>query len=316
MAKKKTYQEFEEQATKIHNGKYFYHQDYVNSTTKVLITCPIHGDFWQTPLHHLNGCGCNECGKIRQTQKRSKSVDKFEEEGNTIHKGKYIYFQDYQSSHKYVKIQCNECGNIFYQTPVNHLKGKGCPICGRNRQIEKARKTFEEFEKEANKVHNDKYAYFQDYVNSTTEVNILCKKCNRVFKQTPLHHLSGEGCPHCNKSNLENEIEKLLCEENIAYISQVTSKYFKWLKKQSLDFYLPEYKIAIECQGKQHFEPREHFGGKDGFDKVINRDNIKRELCEKEGIKLLYYANYKYNFPYKVTIDKQELLKEIKTSSI
>lgn len=32
-------------------------------------------------------------------------------------------------------------------------------------------------------------------------------------------------------------------------------KKFSWLKKQNLDFYLPDYNIAIECQGIQHFEP-------------------------------------------------------------
>ena len=33
----------------------------------------------------------------------------------------------------------------------------------------------------------------------------------------------------------------------------------KWLGKQSIDFFLPQYNIAIECQGKQHFG----FGGLD-----------------------------------------------------
>lgn len=31
---------------------------YFNRQTKVSIICPIHGEFMQTPAHHLKGCGC------------------------------------------------------------------------------------------------------------------------------------------------------------------------------------------------------------------------------------------------------------------
>ena len=34
---------------------------YVLSSKKVIITCPIHGDFEQTPNHHLGGEGCPVC---------------------------------------------------------------------------------------------------------------------------------------------------------------------------------------------------------------------------------------------------------------
>lgn len=81
--------------------------------------------------------------------------------------------------------------------------------------------------------------------------------------------------------------------------------------RQSLDFYLPDYNVAIECQGMQHFEEIEHFGGKQGFDECIKRDNLKKDLCAKHNIKLLYYANYEYNFPYEVITDKNILSKII-----
>ena len=35
----------------------------------------------------------------------------------------------------------------------------------------------------------------------------------------------------------------------------------KWLGKQRLDIYIPTFKVAIEYQGKQHYEPVEYFGG-------------------------------------------------------
>ena len=52
---------FEQKASKVHNNKYLYNQDYVYNKEKIRITCPIHGDFKQTPNSHLNGHGCPSC---------------------------------------------------------------------------------------------------------------------------------------------------------------------------------------------------------------------------------------------------------------
>ena len=55
--------EFIEKAAKIHNGKFDYSDvKYENTDTKVKIICPEHGEFLQTPHHHLNGIGCPLCG--------------------------------------------------------------------------------------------------------------------------------------------------------------------------------------------------------------------------------------------------------------
>lgn len=34
---------------------------YINATSKILITCRRHGDFWQQPIHHLKNRGCPFC---------------------------------------------------------------------------------------------------------------------------------------------------------------------------------------------------------------------------------------------------------------
>ena len=64
MAKKLTKQEFENKADAVHGGKYDYSLVvYENTRTKVDIVCPVHGVFHQTPMSHLAGNGCPECGK-------------------------------------------------------------------------------------------------------------------------------------------------------------------------------------------------------------------------------------------------------------
>lgn len=64
MARKLTTEEFIRRANLVHKGKYSYENvKYIASNKEVYITCPIHGDFLQKPVYHLQGRGCNECKK-------------------------------------------------------------------------------------------------------------------------------------------------------------------------------------------------------------------------------------------------------------
>ena len=62
----------------------------------------------------------------------------------------------------------------------------------------------------------------------------------------------------------------------------------KWLGRQHLDIYIPELKIAVEYQGRQHSEPVEFFGGQEAFEKNLERDARKKRLCDENGVNLLY----------------------------
>ena len=71
--------EFIEKAIKIHGDKYDYSKvEYIDSKTKVKIICQIHGEFEQTPNHHLNRKdGCKKCGRISNGIKHTKSQEDF-----------------------------------------------------------------------------------------------------------------------------------------------------------------------------------------------------------------------------------------------
>jgi len=62
----------------------------------------------------------------------------------------------------------------------------------------------------------------------------------------------------------------------------------KWLGRQHLDIYFPEFNIGIEYQGAQHFEPVEFFGGNDALIKTKERDEIKRKKCLENKCYLIY----------------------------
>lgn len=79
-----------------------------------------------------------------------------------------------------------------------------------------------------------------------------------------------------------------------------------------LDFYLPDYRIAIECQGEQHFRPVDYFGGKERWQSLQVRDRKKKELCDKMGIQILYYSEFPFDYPYPVITNLDLLIRSIK----
>ena len=61
----------------------------------------------------------------------------------------------------------------------------------------------------------------------------------------------------------------------------------------------------------QHFKSVKFYGGDEYLKKRIKIDELKRKYCESNGIRILYYSNYEFEFPYKVITDKNKLLLEI-----
>lgn len=86
-------------------------------------------------------------------------------------------------------------------------------------------------------------------------------------------------------SILEETVSIFLKRNKIDFILQ---KRFKFIGKKSLDFYLPKYNVAIECQGVQHYKNIPFFKSKNQY----NRDLVKFNECLTNGIKVFYYTDY------------------------
>lgn len=309
MAKKLTLDEWMAKANKIHNNEYDYSKViYENARSKVKIICKKHGEFEQIANNHLQGAKCPKCSMENSIKLQAKTTEQFIEEAKLIHGEKYDYsLVNYINNNKKVDIICKIHG-IFKQSPISHLSGSGCPLCAFNLKSDKHRLTKEKFLKMAKNAHGDEFDYSMvEYVNNSTNVKIICK-IHGEFYQTPSNHLIGHGCPLCKSSKLEDEIYKFLTENNIEFEYQ---KRFDWLNKMSLDFYLPKHNVAIECQGIQHFKPINGWINEETCDKLKERDNLKKKLCDEHNIRLIYYSNLNINYPYKVIEDKKELLDEI-----
>jgi hypothetical protein len=70
---------FIEKANQKHNFKYNYSESkYKNTSTKIIIICPIHGKFFSTPNWHLQSKqGCKKCGVSASTKYKTKTLTKF-----------------------------------------------------------------------------------------------------------------------------------------------------------------------------------------------------------------------------------------------
>ena len=275
-------EEFISRARKVHGDKYDYSKvEYVNCDTLVCIICPEHGEFWQSPYHHLHGDGCPKCGHRNCVY----MTDEWIKLAKKVHGDKYDYSKvEYVNAHTKVCVICPIHGE-FWIKPVQHLRGGGCPKCvGKH-------KTTEDFIRESIEVHGNIYDYSKvEYKGAYTKICIICPK-HGEFWITPHNHLNGRGCPHCKASRLEKHIRRFLKKSNINYEYQ---KRFFWLGLQSLDFYLPDYNIAIECQGRQHFESVDVFGGDKGLSDNKKRDITKLNKCCDKGIKILYITSPEY----------------------
>ena len=194
-------EEFIERAKSIYGDKYTYENTiYKNYKTKVIITCPIHGDFLKSPGHFLNGQGCPECsGRVRHTTKS------FVEKCKKVHGDTYDLSQiEFVNYHKKIKVICKEHGE-FTITPGHFLEGQGCPKCRYLKSADSNRKKQDEIIELANRIHNHKYDYSEvKYQNSKTKICIICHEKDEngnehgVFFQTPENHIKNkQGCPKC-----------------------------------------------------------------------------------------------------------------------
>lgn len=118
--------EFIEKAKLVHGDKYDYSKvKYVNNRVKVCIVCPKHGEFWQTPMNHLNGENCPNCN----SSKMENSVENFLKE----HKidfirqcsSKHLWFLkkyriDFYLPNKNIAIECQ--GEQHYK-PILYFGG-------------------------------------------------------------------------------------------------------------------------------------------------------------------------------------------------
>lgn len=238
---------------------------YVNALTKVEI---VHDGivYCQTPSGHL-----------KHPPERFMDQEIFLIKAKRKWGNKYDYsLVNFVSSHKRVKIIHD--GTIYEQLPHNHLN---CAPERRNIR------NLEEFIKDANLVHNNKYTYENAvYVSETQKVVVTCP-LHGDFSQKAVIHLRGSGCKKCSDSWGEKKVAKVLDEMGLKYRREHIFEDCKNVSYLRYDFYIPSLRTCIEFDGIQHTEPLEFFGGIKAFEKLKKNDALKQLYCEENFIDLI-----------------------------
>ncbi|WP_274584094.1 DUF723 domain-containing protein [Neisseria leonii] len=233
---------FIEKAREIHADRYDYTQsEYINNNTKVTIICKEHGAFQQVPAVHLRGGGCPECARRITVASRKGSTDLFIEKARKVHGDLYGYDKvDYVSSSRNVEIICAKHGS-FFQSPGNHLAGKGCPECARETLKEKLLKPQEEFVEACKKVHGDKYDYSKTtYRGAHNKITLSCP-VHGDFQMVATAHLNGGGCRKCSN------YRRLSNGEYLDRVLKIHQGIYTYDKANYLGMYYP---VTVTC--KQH----------------------------------------------------------------
>jgi len=265
--KKLTTDEFVRRSIAVHGSKYSYdHVLYKEANSKVLITCPKHGDFSQRASTHLTGQGCPKCaGVALRTQ------EDFLVEARKIHSDYYDYSESiYTRGFDKIKIICFKHGP-FWQTAYNHLIGQGCPTCKR----ERLSWNVDDLIQRMNYIHNKKYNYSKVlYKGVDKKIEIVCSK-HGSFWQTVDAHLRGCGCPRC-VSHVSKWEAKLLDYVKETYPdARSLRNWWPGHPRKEIDIFIPALNIGFECDGFYWHE-------------VLRQDTFKEkeQIAKNQGIKL------------------------------
>jgi hypothetical protein len=282
-------------AKNLHGDRYDYSKtDYINSYTKVDIICKEHGLFSIRPKDHIraNGehAGCPKCGDIRAAIKRTKSTEYFIEKAKVAHgEEKFDYSKvDYKHSDTNIKVVCRKHNLDFEVTPSNFTKNiHNCPECVKE-NYNQLQYTTEEFVFVCKKIHGEeKYDYSKvEYTGACNKIIIICKT-HGEFSQFAADHKNGFGCSSCSSSRGENAIKLYLETNNIKFEQQKTFAGCIYKSSLRFDFYLPDFNTCIEFQGIQHHKSVKYFGGEEGFQETLLRDEIKSDYCKNNYIELI-----------------------------
>lgn len=261
---------------------------YVNMVKSNKFQCINCNYIWTTSTNNIlnNKSRCPKCSnRVRLTNEDIDFKLSFK---------KIKRLDNYLNNHSPIRFQCL-IDDYIWKTTSKSIFGlnSGCPKCSNVAKL-----TNEEVD---SKLINRGIVRIDSVINSSTPINFKCQKCTYIWLSAPNDIRSGKGCPKCNTPGIN---EKLMLQSldtnNIRYkLHYCIKKIDLESPSYTFDAYIENIRLAIEYNGKQHYEPT-GFGSGDPeltYIKQKERDDYKREFCKKHKIILIeidgrvYYGN-------------------------
>lgn len=249
---------------------------YVNTNTRMLIKCRIHDITWESTVGeaYRKAKYCEECRKFDgdwvESARKNNYIIVGENGENATFQCEFEH-ETWTTKKENIKFtKCKECSGkkLSKQTVLDKIKSLGFEFLS------------------------------QDNFNSTREVGKF--KCAKDHTWSCyIHNVYSEksGCPECSTTNGERRCRFIL--ETIFKKAFIRTRDIVKINDQrlELDMYNEELMMACEYNGIQHyFEDNKFFHKNGGFEEQVERDSLKKQYCDENGIKLIIvpYTVYKF----------------------
>ena len=246
---------------------------------------------------------CNACGNFQKISNSRLTIDdvrlKIESFGCELISNTYAKYRT-----KLI-IRC-ACGNIYSQTLANFLNGTHrCQQCAQKISNEAKNKyTYEQVEQLCHSHDCELLSQKNsNYINRKDKISLRCS-CGEIFSTKLFMCLDYEKykCNSCTALDApqllgEVEIEKYLKSKKYIYKKEYSFSdcYNKYVLRFDFAVFVDNEIKLIEYDGMQHFRPYDYYGGKETFENIVLRDEIKNKYCENNNIPLLRIPYNKKN---------------------
>lgn len=286
--------EFKDIVFDLYKGEYELLNDYINDKTEVKlkhVKCKTEFNILPRKIINRN-ITCPFC----RVGKRS-NINIYKKRVSNLVGDEYSVLGEYYNCHTKIKMKHNKCGNEYFVTPNHFIQGSRCPYCDKTRKS-----NINKFKQKVKELTNDEYTVLSDtYVNNKTKIKIKHNECGNEYFVTPKNFIRKDGnrCPFCNRLNKQSKairlIKKYFDKYDIEYIEEKRFDSCRDVYTLPFDFYLPDYDLLIEYDGKQHYAiDNTSFFNEEYYNKCHKHDEMKNKWC-KENNKDLLRINYKQN---------------------
>ena len=275
-----------------------------NGITWYKIQCNIHSDHtWDARWRYLTkrNSWCKFCSWDRQTIQHDEIKEEVEKRNGTL------ISENCSGSLSHFDVKCNKDNFIFSTTWSMITTGSWCPKCAKL-----VPHTYDEI----NTLVKERGGILLKFAKTVREkLEIQCS-CGNIFTPELSNFLKGTWCTACSKrkqtqTKLFNIIKDIFNNKEVKY----DQRPFDWLRdkeKLELDIWIPQIKLAIEYDGKQHFKAVSLYGGEESLKITQARDKLKNKLISEHPQEIIYFIR----FSYKDKITKEFVLEKLKEYNI
>lgn len=234
---------------------------------------------------------CRNCtGKKTSDVSRQKRAEKYiglakkacEEHEYTL----LTTIDDYMEVKMNVDFICTKHGKQTIMLD-NLIRGHGCKMCAYEYTGSVLKHDIQYVKEYIESINGNKLLNPEDYKDtSVRNLNIQCS-CGNIFT-TSFSNYSKCGVNtcyscSCKESVGEERIRKYLESNTINFIQEKRFDDCRDNRTLPFDFYLPEYNLIIEFDGRHHFEEK----GRGNHEVTAKHDEIKNQYCKNKNISLL-----------------------------